>query len=248
MSKEPIGQIREGNSWYIADQIASSEAKGQRRVIADRIRFIVGTLTEWGQDKALPLKLLDAGCGDGVLLKILTSLEGFKVYGIDYNPLRVDRARKNAPRAIVEQGDLRSFDFKDNYFDVIVMSQVLEHIQEDVAVLKSLARILKENGILILGVPNEGCLLAQLRNKYFEPYISKTTDHVNFYTEKTVIKKLAEGGFTLDKMMREGFFSPHQMLNTLLSSRYWTYRFLQLLGRLVKSQAAGFYFVCRKVT
>lgn len=254
MTKEPVEQIREGDPWYISDQIASSQSRRQRQVIADRIRFILETLTEWRdktcqqQGSALPLKLLDAGCGDGVLLKTLTPLDGFETYGVDYNPLRVERAKKNAPKATVKQGDLRNLDFEDSFFDVIIMSQVLEHIPEDVSVLKSLARILKRDGILILGVPNEGCLLAQLRNKYLESYISKTTDHVNFYTEKTIMRKIAEAGFAVDRVARTGFFFPHQMINAWLASRDWGYKLMQLLGRLVKSQVAGFYFVCRKVT
>lgn len=254
MSKEPIEQIGKGNQWYIADQIAESESPRQRRVIADRIRFILQTVTEWRdktcqqQDSVLPLRLLDAGCGDGVLLKALAPLEGFEIYGVDYNPLRVNRAKENVPKAIVRQGDLRNLDFEDSFFDVIIMSQVLEHILEDVLVLKSLARILKRDGILILGVPNEGCLLAQLRNKYLESYILKITDHVNFYTEKTIMMKIVEAGFAVDRVVRIGFAFPHQMITAWLNSRDWGYQLGQLLGRLVKSQVAAFHFVCRKVT
>lgn len=244
----PIEKIKSSDPWYTDEQIVSSQGQGRRQVIAKRVSFIVRTLTEWSRGKSLPLNLLDAGCGDGVLLKNLVTLTGFKVYGIDYNPLRVDRARKNAPQAIVRQSDLRSLDFKDSFFDVIVMSQVLEHIPEDVLVLKCLARILKENGILILGVPNEGCLLAQLRNKYLERNISKTTDHVYFYTERTVIGKIAEAGFAIDKVARTGFFFPHQIIHTWLASRDWGYTLMQIMGKLIKSQVAGFHFVCRKVT
>jgi 2-polyprenyl-3-methyl-5-hydroxy-6-metoxy-1,4-benzoquinol methylase len=252
VTKEPIEQISKGDPWYVADQITSSQSRRQRRIITDRITFILQIVTEWRdkigqqQGSAKPLRLLDAGCGDGVLLRVLTRLESFKVYGVDYNSLRVDRAKKNAPEALIREGDLRNIGFEKDFFDVIIMSQVLEHIPEDVSVLKSLARILNRDGILILGVPNEGCLLAQLRNKYLQPSISKTTDHVNFYTEKTIMRKIVEAGLTVDRVAKTGFFFPHQMINAWLASRDWGYKLMQLLGELVKSQVADLHFVCRK--
>jgi len=50
----------------------------------------------------------------------------------------------------------KDLNFEDSFFDVIIMSQLLEHTPEDGVVLKSLARILKREGILFLGMPNEG--------------------------------------------------------------------------------------------
>jgi len=246
MTKEPAEQVEKGNPWYTDDQITSSESPWQRRVIADRTEFILGTVDDCRRTKAPPLRVLDAGCGDGTLLKVLIHLGGLSVYGIDYNALRVGRARENAPEAVVMRGLLEDLYISHDFFDIVILSQVLEHIKEDARVLESLTRVLKPDGILILGVPNEGCFLAQLRNRYLERSISKTTDHVNFYTEKTIRGKIAEAGLTITNTKRTGFFFPHQMLNVLLSSTSRGYKLMQVLGRLIPSQVACFYFVCRK--
>ena len=252
MGKDPLEQIRKGDPWYSADQILAAARPGTRRVIAHRIEFILTSIQEWRDttcesgDTYLPLRILDAGCGDGVYLKILTQLDGFEVYGVDYNPLRVEKAKENVPSAIVIEGDLTNLDFESGFYHIILLSQGLEHITEDGAVLKSLARILNNKGILILGVTNEGCFLARLRNNYLERRISKTTDHVHFYTEATIAMKIAWAGLSIDKVMREGLFTPHQSLHAWLYSRDLSFKLMQFMGRLLKSQVAGFYFICRR--
>lgn len=256
--KEPVEQIAENNPWYTVDHVSSSRQRRQRLVIADRIRFITSTLEEWRennrrqQGEKRKLKLLDAGCGDGVLLEPLTHLEGFEIYGVDYSPVRVKRARENAPQAVVQQADLTSpeslarLGFTDEFFDAIVMSQVLEHIAQDTSVLRHIATLLSTNGIFILGVPNEGCLLGRIRNKVLQPNIARTTDHVNFYTEKDMTQKLVQAGFVVDKVERTGFLFPHEALNVLLASWSGGYRITGLLGRTIKSQVASYHSVCRR--
>lgn len=250
--KEPTEQIARDNPWYTVDHVSSSQQRRQRLVIADRIKFITDTLEEWGRGKEKRPKILDAGCGDGVLLKPLTDLGTFNVYGIDYNPIRVRRARGNAPQATVHQADLtqpksmQGLGFRDGHFDAIIMSQVLEHIEQDEQVLEYVATLLDDSGIFILGVPNEGCLMGRIRNKVLQPSIARTTDHVNFYTEKDMLHKLNRAGFTVDRVERTGFLFPHEAINICLASWNGGYRAAGLLGKVIKSQVAGYHFVCRR--
>lgn len=257
-SKGPTEQIAENNPWYTVDHVSSSKQQRQRLVIADRIKFIANMLEEWREatyqqrGKREKLKLLDAGCGDGVLLEPLTHLEGFEVYGVDYSPIRVKRASENASQATVQQADLTRpeslarLGFTDGFFDAIVMSQVLEHIAQDASVLKYIATLLRDDGVFILGAPNEGCLLGRIRNRVLQPSIARTTDHVNFYTERDMVHKLAQAGFAVDKIDRTGFFFPHEAINICLASWNGGYKIAKLLGRAVKSQVASHHFVCYK--
>ena len=71
MAKEPLEQIRKGDSWYVSDQMAEFEGQSHiRRTIANRLRFILEAIKEWeNRDVVIgnshqPLKMLDAGCGD----------------------------------------------------------------------------------------------------------------------------------------------------------------------------------------
>ena len=238
-------KINEKDPWYIADQIYCSSSKSQRKTITGRIEFILNTISMYAVNVKEPI-ILDAGCGDGVNLCILGRIARATVFGLDYNPLRLSRAKKNFPNAFVTRGDLCSLCFKENSFDVILLNHVLEHIEEDTRVLKELHRVLKPTGIFILGVPNEGCFMARLRNNVIQRNISRTTDHVHFYTEKEIRSKLESCGWKIKTVRRENFFMPHLMINSLMASSYIGFEILKLLGKVWKSQCGGLHFICEK--
>ena len=100
--------------------------------------------------------------------------------------------------------------------------------------------------VFILGVPNEGCLLGRIRNNILQPSIAKTTDHVNFYTENSVLDKLTKSGFGVYEVERTGFLFPHEAINAVMSSYGWGYKLSGILGKVIKSQVAGYHFVCRR--
>lgn len=191
------------------------------------------------------MKILDAGCGDGVNLKVLTKIPHAEIYGIDYNPLRVERVRKTFPQARIIQADLTKLDMTDG-FDVILCSQVLEHIKEDEKVLRGLWNILGDDGILILGVPNEGCFLAQLRNNVIQSSIRKTTDHINFYREEVIRRKIKNEGFYVKDVMYENFFFPHSLISLFFASSTVGFKIMNFFGSILKSQVGGYYFLLEK--
>lgn len=191
------------------------------------------------------LSILDAGCGDGNNLYILNKYKKANIYGTDYNPLRISRAKRNHPLINffnIDLNDLKTY----NKFDVVILSQVLEHINNDDLVLKNLYNSLKSNGILIIGVPNEGCFLAQCRNKLFQFYIQRTTDHVNFYTEDVIRNKIENVGFEIKDVMYEGFFFPHTLLTQLFYSFNIGIKIIEMLSHYFKSQTGGYYLECIK--
>ncbi len=100
-------------------------------------------------------KILDIGCG-----KEATFLEssnfGYKV-GIDLN-IDLKKAPNSSNIKLIKQDikKLKSLNFSENFFDVITLLAVIEHIYEEEAIelLKETKRILKKNGILILTTPS----------------------------------------------------------------------------------------------
>lgn len=242
-----LEKIEEGNSWYTGDQFQAREVYG--RTMARRIHFILRHAEGLAaQGDPTSIRVLDAGCGDGVILAELCKLPEAEVWGIEYNPLRLERARKTCQGAICKEADLVRINPREwPVFDLIVSSQVLEHIREDETALRKLVGMLRERGCLIVGVPNEGCFMARLRNRVFERGIGKTTDHINFYTEKPFRKKLLKAGLVIEDILYENFFFPLLRLNTFFSSSDRRFAFMNFLGNLTKSQVAGYYFVCRKV-
>ena len=253
ISKNPQEQIKRKNSWYVSNQSDELEhRKNLKKVFENRVKFITDYINYYQlmrgifYKEKLKLKLLDAGCGDGVLLERLSKISNLQLYGMDYNPQRVLKARNNVPKADIKIGDLKNMSYPKEYFDIIILSQVLEHIVEDVVVLRNLYDAMNDKGIFILGVPNEGCLLARFRNKIIEPNIMKTTDHVNFYTENKIREKLSKVEFKVLKIMRENFFYPHQFINRYMNTYNWSYHISNIFGKIIISQVAGYYFVCGK--
>jgi len=103
--------------------------------------------------------ILDAGCGNGRDIEVLLSKYDCCIVGIDFSERMISEAKKKlqvktgSKKALV-RGDLTKIGFKDDTFDVIICSQVLEHIPNWQDALKGLRRILKPEGVLIISTPN----------------------------------------------------------------------------------------------
>lgn len=121
---------------------------------AARARLIAETVFE-----EKPARILDAGCGRGFYLKLLSFFDfPKKIIGVDLNEKYLARAReitKDNTCVTVQKASLLALPFRNNFFDLIVCSEVLEHITEDALALKELHRVLKPGGTLVVTVPNK---------------------------------------------------------------------------------------------
>ncbi len=240
-------KIKYNNPWYTSNQIEMAQKKPYARTIKNRLKFITEEVRDYCNLAGGKVTILDAGCGDGIYLRELHFTKNAIIYGIDYNFLRAHRAKNINNDSFLMNGSLEYIPIKNNTFDIILLSQVLEHIKDDDVVLREIYRILKIRGIMILGVPNEGCLLAQMRNRIFQRSILKETDHINFYTEANIRTKLKLNGFRAIKINRESFFLPCTYIHDVFAGSNYGYRLLKSLGHIFKSQCAGLYFVCEKL-
>lgn len=100
--------------------------------------------------------IVDIGCGDGYYLHLLSnSGVNLQLTGTDYDEAGLKKARKNLGKSIpLYQGDLmKKLPFKNGQFDKATMSEVAEHLPNDIKGLKEVHRILKKGGVLVLTVP-----------------------------------------------------------------------------------------------
>ncbi len=113
-------------------------------------------------------EVLEIGAGDGYFLKMLKE-RNIICQGLEINEIAIKSARDRGLN--VSGSSIEDFVFEKKKFDVIVMFQVLEHIYDVNTFLKSLLKCLKEEGKLIVSVPdNSGFMLTTLRfNKYNLP-------------------------------------------------------------------------------
>lgn len=102
-------------------------------------------------------RILEVGCGNGYYLSLLNRL-GVRVelVGIDNDELALKEAAKfiGDKRVKLILADASKIPFPDNSFDKVVMSEVIEHVRDEKAVLKKVHRVLKKGGILTLTTCN----------------------------------------------------------------------------------------------
>ena len=98
--------------------------------------------------------LLDIGCGEGRLLKLLASRAN-RVVGVDIDPeaRRLARAQMllaGLPNCSLRQGDMYSLPFEDEAFDTVILDDVLSEAQRPIDALREAKRLLRAGGRLFL--------------------------------------------------------------------------------------------------
>lgn len=146
--------------------------------------------------KYLPEKgrILDIGAATGAYLSAFKN-QRWDVSGIEIS----DYARESAKIIfdITLYRDLESAAFSSDYFNLILMNHVIEHLPEHVTLLKEVNRILKPEGILFIGTPNFGSpSAAKLKSDW--PSL-KPDEHLTFFTPKTLKMVLHKAGFMILK-------------------------------------------------
>lgn len=95
-------------------------------------------------------RILDAGCGTGGLLKLLSN---FEAEGVDISLEALKFCKLRVAKA--KQGSLEKLPFRDKSFEAVISIDVIYHkyVKDDFQVMKELSRVLKPNGLLILRAP-----------------------------------------------------------------------------------------------
>ncbi len=98
-------------------------------------------------------RILDAGCGTGVIARILVD-NGFQVTGIDLSQKMVDIAKDRTPEAQFIVGDMTALDFDDASFDGIVSTYALFHVPrtKHMSLFRDFHRILKKGGLILFSI------------------------------------------------------------------------------------------------
>lgn len=173
-------------------------------------------------------KILEVGCGDGYYLSIINQLGNLFNVGLEYDPNALDNAERNFTNLGIKyqrlnkwqdnlkkgtyliEGDVNKMPFKNNFFDKVIMSEVAEHLPDDLKGLREVYRCLKKGGLLLLTVPNSNYPflwdpINWILERTFKTHIKSGffagiwNQHIRLYSKEQIINVLRKAGFTIYK-------------------------------------------------
>jgi 2-polyprenyl-3-methyl-5-hydroxy-6-metoxy-1,4-benzoquinol methylase len=136
-------------------------------------------------------RLLDVGCSVGILLDVAQK-NGFDVKGVEVSTWASEFARQKGFDVIT--GGLLDAKYSENSFDVVVLNHVLEHLPNPVAILLEAKRILKGDGLLVIGVPNFGSYMAAIKKGKWASL--QPDQHIWQFTHDSLSRVLMRSGFS----------------------------------------------------
>lgn len=144
-------------------------------------------------------RILIAGCGGGEDAGIFPE----KVIAFDLSFTAVKTAKQSFPQNIYLVSDAGYIPFKDNMFDCIICSEVIEHVPYPQKILTEFYRLLRQNGELILSTPNwlSWWGLARKLAEFIlrKPVTARGQPIDNWYTLKTLQEKLEQNFIIVER-------------------------------------------------
>lgn len=171
-------------------------------------------------------RILDIGCGRGVELEKLKEF-GWKVHGTEYFNVSKTELEKKGIKIFL--GDIWEAKYPDRYFDVVTMWHSMEHITNPKRVIQESKRILKENGMLKIAVPNFESLERVLFGKnWFHLDVPR---HLFHFSGNSLSFMLSKNGFEISNVRyiapEYDFYSFCQtLLNKISQEKYLIYKIL----------------------
>jgi SAM-dependent methyltransferase len=163
-------QVEETHWWYV----------GRRRIIQSLVQKICNTL-----DKPDP-RILDVGCGTGANLKMLATCG--RAEGVDISPQAVEFCRQRGLDS-VKLGAIEHLPYESDSFELVTALDVIEHLDDDVAGLREMRRVLRRDGRLLLFVP---------AFMFLWGVQDDVSNHRRRYTLPRLLSAVKEAGFSVE--------------------------------------------------
>jgi 2-polyprenyl-3-methyl-5-hydroxy-6-metoxy-1,4-benzoquinol methylase len=137
-------------------------------------------------------RILDVGCGANLHYDLPLADRGVNVVAVDFAESFLALAPRH-PRIELLRADATNLPFERSEFDAVICSETVEHVVDDRAVLREIARVLVPSGLLVFTVPllwNLSRLLDMLKRR--STSITLMEGHLREYTRSTALELLEE--------------------------------------------------------
>lgn len=147
-------------------------------------------------------RLLDVGCATGFFMEIAKK-RGFQVCGVEVSEFAAEKGRMNSLNIIT--GDIFTPKYPDNYFDVVTMFDVIEHVPDPKVALLEAKRILKNGGLLVVNTPDSESVWAKAWGSRWQLIVPP--EHIHYFSPQSLSTYLKKNGFlvTLDTKIGKKF-------------------------------------------
>jgi SAM-dependent methyltransferase len=157
-------------------------------------------------------RILDVGCGDGRFLQVLRDFgpKEWELVGVDFDPAAVERCRARGFTALAKR--VEDMAGEDGTFDAVVMLQLIEHVEDPVALTRRVFALLRPQGVFVVETPNlAGWDYALFKKRWWGHY--HFPRHWNLFSQASLHRMLEDAGFVIDRSEQ------------LISTSAWTISF-----------------------
>ncbi len=217
--------------WKIENEFASPPSPGRLNQIAK--------LLETYAKSSNRQRLIDIGCGNGWILQHIVNHfpSKFQVFGVEPSAAGAMNARQRVPSATVFEQTLENFKC-DAPFDVLICSEVIEHVEDSRKFLLQIHNLLADDGIVILTTPN-----GDYRNRFFKDNLEACEQPIENWLTSNDLRKMCSDRLdvqSLDTFNPKFFFDSHPFFR-------WIRLSVEKIpcGKYLRRIADG--FVCRKL-
>lgn len=199
-----------------------------------------------------PPKVLELGCADGLMTEILVK-HFKKVVSVDGSPKFCEKVRNTIKAKNLEVICSLFEEYRPKEkFDTIIMAHILEHVKDPVLIMKRFITWLKDNGVILIDVPNANSLHRQagvkmglLKRVKELNELDKKLGHKRVYTPESLSNDIKSAGLKI-KEIGGVFLKP---LTNKQIEESWTEEMMDAfyeLGKDYPEIAAEIYAVCEK--
>lgn len=138
------------------------------------------------------INILDIGCSTGALLSEFKKRGYNNLYGVDPSPFCVEQVKKHF-NIKADSRTISSMEVYEKKYDLIILSAVCEHLIDLYYSIEKIIKMLKDNGLIFIDVPN-----LSLFDKYiFVPFQQFNIEHINFFSLRSLMNLMNNFNFSL---------------------------------------------------